>query len=207
MSTILVHYSKRNRLIRFIHLGVFPLSLALSLGIFLHAYWTNEEHFRDCQVIEIVLNEIISRANTKKEHKLCIDDHFVNFVLDYQTEEVVRVLGKSSVDLIHDAISRGKQANRGNNKFSFKFQNKDIEVINLTWMKTYKGLTSIKFWEDHPDAFGYAYSHRPGYSKDGQTALVVVELGPSIHSRMYACLLRKTNNHWHILNSKLVDFQ
>jgi hypothetical protein len=55
-----------------------------------------------------------------------------------------------------------------------------------------------KFWERYQDSWGYAYAYLPGYSKDGKTAVLIFEAGPSPHGSEVTYLLVKSGGGWKV---------
>jgi hypothetical protein len=55
-----------------------------------------------------------------------------------------------------------------------------------------------KFWEKYADSWGYVYAFLPGYSKDGKTAVVIFDDGPSPHGAQVTYLMVKAEEGWKI---------
>jgi hypothetical protein len=54
------------------------------------------------------------------------------------------------------------------------------------------------FWERYRESWGYAYAYLPGYSKDGEMAVVIFEEGPSPHGSEVTYLLVKSGGGWKV---------
>ncbi len=55
-----------------------------------------------------------------------------------------------------------------------------------------------KYWEKYRDSWGYVYAFLPGYSKDGETAVVIFEAGPSPHGSEVTYFLVKSEGSWKV---------
>lgn len=55
-----------------------------------------------------------------------------------------------------------------------------------------------KYWDKYRESWGYAYAFLPGYSKDGKTAVVVFDEGPSPHGAEITYLLVKSGGDWKV---------
>jgi hypothetical protein len=56
----------------------------------------------------------------------------------------------------------------------------------------------MKFRKKYPDSWGYVYAFLPGYSRDGNTAVVIFAAGPSAHGAQVTYLMVKTEEGWKI---------
>jgi hypothetical protein len=54
------------------------------------------------------------------------------------------------------------------------------------------------YWDKYPDSWRYVYAFLPGYSKDGRTAVVVFDTGPSPHGAQVTYLLVKSEAGWKV---------
>ena len=59
------------------------------------------------------------------------------------------------------------------------------------------------FDSKYPDARGYVETWLPGYSRDGQTALLYFTFGPTAHGAVGCFVLRKTNGSWKISDRRI----
>jgi hypothetical protein len=62
------------------------------------------------------------------------------------------------------------------------------------------------FYSRFPDASGYVETWLPGYSRDGQTALLSFTFGPNPHGAVGCYVLRKTNGCWKISERRIRYF-
>ncbi len=75
----------------------------------------------------------------------------------------------------------------------FNPANRDIIVRDLSDVSDYE------FQKDYPTAWGYVSASPPGYSKDGQTAVVLFDGGPfGGHGLGWVYLLVKNRNRWEV---------
>jgi hypothetical protein len=58
------------------------------------------------------------------------------------------------------------------------------------------GFFAGAYWDKYPDSWRYVYAFLPGYSKDGKTAVVVFETGPSPHGAEVTYFLVKSEAGW-----------
>ncbi len=55
------------------------------------------------------------------------------------------------------------------------------------------------FLERHPTAWGYVWAYPPGYSADGQTAVVVFEGGPNgVHGLNWVYMIARKGKVWEV---------
>jgi hypothetical protein len=59
---------------------------------------------------------------------------------------------------------------------------------------------------EYPDAKAYAIVFLPGYSKDGRTAVVQFDFGPTPHGASATYLLVRTEGGWTVTQSALVYY-
>lgn len=52
--------------------------------------------------------------------------------------------------------------------------------------------------ERYPQAWGYVKPYRPGFARDGQTAVVVFHVGPSQHGETWTYLLSRSTRGWQV---------
>lgn len=64
---------------------------------------------------------------------------------------------------------------------------------------------AMEFWERHPKSWGHVAVSMPGYSTDGETAIVVADGGPSPHGEWWVFLVKRTGGRWRVVDRTL-DF-
>jgi hypothetical protein len=57
---------------------------------------------------------------------------------------------------------------------------------------------SERFWNLYPESWGFVYAFLPGYSADGNSAVVVLVSGPSYHVRLDTYFLSKRDGAWRV---------
>lgn len=71
-----------------------------------------------------------------------------------------------------------------------------IVVSNLAEIRE-KSINKFRFFEDaYPKARGWLGSYLPGYSKEGNEAIVRAGVGPSAHGAMITAVLEKSGDKW-----------
>ena len=71
-----------------------------------------------------------------------------------------------------------------------------IVVSNLAEIRE-KSINKFRFFEDAcPKARGWLGSYLPGYSKEGNEAIVRAGVGPSAHGAMITAVLEKSGDKW-----------
>ncbi len=71
-----------------------------------------------------------------------------------------------------------------------------IVLSNLEKIRE-KSINKFRFFEDaYPNARGWLASYLPGYSKEGNQAIVRAEVGPSAHGAMITAVLEKSGDKW-----------
>jgi hypothetical protein len=77
---------------------------------------------------------------------------------------------------------------------AFKPESKKILVSDL------EGLYQFgKFGAKHPEARGYVETWLPGYSKDGQSAVLRMSFGPTPHGATATYMLAKKDGRWSVV--------
>ena len=64
--------------------------------------------------------------------------------------------------------------------------------------ESFDTLFAESYWKKYPDSWRYVYAFLPGYSKDGKTAVVVFDTGPSPHGEEVTFLLVKSEAGWKV---------
>ncbi len=79
---------------------------------------------------------------------------------------------------------------------NLKPRNANIVVEDLSDKK--ESELEYEFNEKYPDARGYVKAWLPGFSKDGNTAVVRVRFGPSAHGATATYMLIKQDGRWRV---------
>jgi hypothetical protein len=107
--------------------------------------------------------------------------------------------GQTIPDEIADAL---RQRNKEQPASLKDFRTEKAEIRLRDVYEEFKGSFEPefagKFWEKYADSWGYVYAFLPGYSKDGKTAVVIFDDGPSPHGAQVTYLMVKTEQGWKI---------
>lgn len=197
---------------RWILISVAVISMGFSLGGFMNLTASRLEDSPDCRVVEIALAKIIEGCSSDMKTQLILHCEYsiLGRLPSSTIEEIESRLPRAASSLIEESISRGNKIKVDDAKIGCVFTTKNMQIDNLGWISKFKGTNiSLKraFEMKYPHAVGYAWVYTPGYSKDSRTALVLVETGPSIHMRVWACVLVRSRNSWDISSLKCIQFE
>jgi hypothetical protein len=161
------------------------------------------EKRRDYAVLEAALNDLTSTGNP--EHKRRFEKPRKEIVLNLRmTEDELdpdwngETRNFDGVDartvpaeILADLRRRSREPVKS--LMDFNPANRDIVVRDLSDVSDYE------FQKDYPTAWGYVWASPPGYSKDGQTAVVLFDGGPfGGHGLGWVYLLVKNGNRWEV---------
>lgn len=169
------------------------------------------EKRRDYAVLEATLNDLASPNNPEHkyyiknvgpgreiviDHKLCEGGLPLDLI-----DESTNIDGKDARSIpaeIQEDLKRRK-AELGSSLADFKPTNPDIIVRDLDELFNKAGYGVAVFDKQYPSAWGYVGAYPPGYSKDGNSAVVVFEGGPNgIHGLNWVYMLAKKGKRWEV---------
>ena len=139
-----------------------------------------------------VAGKYIVLGPTTAGHGECLSRESLPSLVDKEKGQIIP-------DEIADALRQRNKEQRASLK-DFRTEKAEVRLRDL--YEEFKGLFGPefveKFWEKYPDSWGYVYAFLPGYSKDGKTAIVIFEEGPSPHGAQVTYLMVKTEEGWKI---------
>jgi hypothetical protein len=172
------------------------------------------EKRRDYAVFEAALNDLTSARNPEHKHhikrfgagrEIVLDDNTYNFDLLMDIGAVSRNIDQHDprtipVDIQEDFERRNDRRPRSLKDFkpaSSKIIVRDLDGMFEKADSTFGALDA--FSKHYPTAWGFVWAFRPGYSKDGNSALVVFEGGPNgIHGLTWVYVLTKKARRWDV---------
>jgi uncharacterized protein (TIGR02246 family) len=170
------------------------------------------EKRRDYAVLEAALDDLTSPMNPEYRYQIRNIGPRREIVIDDNTwEHAPRDPGEESRNIDHkdprpipDDIRsdlRRRDDGPSTSLADFRPANPDIVVRDLDELfgRADGPLSAIAaFDERHPDAWGYVSAHLPGYSNDGDRAVIVFEGGPSAHGLDWVYMLTRRGKRWEI---------
>jgi hypothetical protein len=164
------------------------------------------EKRRDYVLLEASLNDLASPGNP--EHKEFIQDHGVRrqIVIDVETcdadvlidlKRLLHVGYKVSPSITTEILEDFKRRNQGPVRSLTDFEPANANILLRDLEKEFKG-TKDPFFKRYPAAWGYVRAYAPGYSKNGEAAMVVFVGGPSAHMDYWVYMLSKKGDRWEV---------
>jgi hypothetical protein len=96
---------------------------------------------------------------------------------------------------------RRRNIGRGGSVESFRFRDERIVIDDID--RFYGGelelLPGLRFRDAYPKACGHISVYLPGYSHDGEAAVVILDEGPSIHGMSWTILLKRSGGNWIVI--------
>jgi hypothetical protein len=171
------------------------------------------EKRRDYAVLEATLNDLASPKNPEYKYairdggfvgrEIVVDETTIQYCsieVTCETENIDREDARSiPIDIQKDIIRRQKEPARS--LMDFKPANPHVIVCDVD--KLLEGVTGIavfdKLRKEYPAAWAYVRVNMPGYSKDGKSAVVLVEGGPNGgHGASWVYMLTKKGKPWEV---------
>ena len=168
------------------------------------------EKRRDYAVLEAALNDLTSPRNPEYKYhiksggpgrEIVVDDNTYDYddgaELDDKSSNIDKTDSRSIPADIQEDFKR-RNDGRARSLKDFKPANPSIVMRDLDKMFEVDDPLE-EFRKAYPDAWGFVWAYLPGYSKDGETAVVLFEGGPNgIHSLNWVYMLAKKRNRWEV---------
>ena len=149
------------------------------------------EKLRDYAVLEACLNDLASPKNPEYKYhiknvgygrEIVIDDGTCTYALLIDLDEPSHNIDNQDVRNIPAEIQKDfkrRNGERARSLADFKPANKNIIVRDLDGLFEKTDDPVGAFMRRYPRAWGYVWAYAPGYSRDGNSAVVVFEGGPN----------------------------
>jgi hypothetical protein len=171
------------------------------------------EERRDFAVLEAALNDLASPKNPEYKHwiknagpgrEIVVADRFCTYKGDSQDEHL-----EESRNIDHEdprtppaeirADFKRRNAGPARSLTGFRPANRNIVVRDLDQLFDKADDPLEEFRKQHPTAWGFVWASAPGYSKDGQTAVVLFEGGPNgSHGLDWTYCLTRKSKRWEV---------
>lgn len=194
------------------------LALAFSASFVAASETTPSE--RDRQVLNSLLSFLLTSTNFNLTG---VATNGTTVVLHARTPEKTGFLHSSQMRadiakqiLPADAVTDLRERNTPPDAKTNTYPAVAASYTNLTFSTNILVAELSPLWKDrrllnafeqaYPQARGYVQSYLPGYSKDGNQAVVRAMVGPTPHGAMLTVLLEKTGDTWTVKWHRLVRF-
>jgi hypothetical protein len=167
---------------------------------------------RDYAVLEAALNDLADPKNPEHKYHIQNVGPGREIVVGMQTmpggpDDPFMDPGERSTNIDHTdrqpipaelrADLRRRNDGKQRSLADFKPRNSNTLVRDID--TEFKGADDFigRFQEKYPTAWGYVWPYRPGFSKDGRTALLIFEGGPNgVHGLNWVYLLTRDRDRW-----------
>jgi hypothetical protein len=208
------------RSLKYLRLGTLLLVIAaaaVAMGYErTQAWWRSlRERARDYEILEAALEDIIDPENPEYDVSARSEIQGKVLVLDSKSFTSMRDIYLPQDDLNEHVIQKDGQSvpeeigadlrrrNSGESASFSDFKPRDRRILVRDLDEEVGDLSEFRareaFWTKYPDPIGYVRAYLPGYSRDGKTAVVVMDDGPSyLHPRAWTFFLERLGGRWKV---------